>query len=202
MQGDDLLVLATNAFGMGIDKQNIRFVLHAEIPGSMESYYQEIGRAGRDQRHSLCLLLYDESDLATQMEFIQWSNPDADFCQRVYDYLNRDVEKIHAFGQEWLRDQLHFKNRKDFRLETVLQLFDRYGVFEGSLHPLRIQKMYPLPDTLTNPRERQDKLLRDQKKLYALLEYVKYDGNRKAFIHNYFGLPYPDSTPDSILNSH
>ena len=54
-------------------------VLHADLPGSMEAYYQEIGRAGRDGKPSRCELLYDQRDLATQMEFMRWSNPDADF---------------------------------------------------------------------------------------------------------------------------
>ena len=81
-------------------------------------------------------------------------------------------------------------------METVLQLFDRYGVIEGSIHPLHIERLQPMPPALTNSRERQDKLLRDQKKLHALLEYVKYDGDRKAFIHEYFGLPYGSPTAE------
>ena len=190
MNNPNHLVLATNAFGMGIDKEDIRFVLHAEIPGSMESYYQEIGRAGRDGQPAECILLYEEADLATQMEFLRWSNPDAEFCHRVHDLLLHQAEQIAAFGQEWIREQLHFKQRHDFRLETVLSLFDRYGTIEGSLHPLRIERVHPLPAALSDPRRREEKILRDQKKLYALIEYINQRGDRKAFIHEYFGLPY------------
>ncbi len=89
MSGDADVVLATNAFGMGVDKEDIRLVIHAETPGSIEAYYQEIGRAGRDNRPSLCLWLYDQNDLMTQMQFIEWSNPDADFYIRLYNTLTR-----------------------------------------------------------------------------------------------------------------
>ena len=87
LSGKQNLILATNAFGMGIDKSNIRFVIHAEVPSSIESYYQEIGRAGRDGKDSLCMLLYNQEDLYTQMEFIKWANPDADYYHRLFDLL-------------------------------------------------------------------------------------------------------------------
>ena len=182
------MVLATNAFGMGVDKEDIRYVLHADLPGSLESYYQEIGRAGRDGNPSKCLLMYDERDLATQMEFMQWSNPDAEFYQRVFDFLKNDIEQINAFGLEWLRERLHHKQKHDRRLETVLSMMDRWGVIECSNDPLRFTVIGELPENLKDATSLAAKLKRDQTKLLAMLQYVKHEGDRKQFIHEYFGL--------------
>ena len=87
MAGRIPVVVATNAFGMGIDKRDIRNIVHMDMPGTVEAYYQEIGRAGRDGRISRAVLLYKRSDRRIQEFFIDNSHPPADWVHRLYEHL-------------------------------------------------------------------------------------------------------------------
>ena len=198
MRGEQPLVLATNAFGLGIDKEDIRFVLHAELPGSMEAYYQEIGRAGRDGAPSRCTLLYDQRDLTTQMEFIRWSNPGGDYYRQIFFYLNERRDQVQAFGHEWLDKQLHSRGNSDHRLDTALAMLDRYDVVDDSRPPGCFEVIGDLPEELVNDSRLAEKLERDRRKLYALVEYANCKADRKGFIHEYFGLSY--SPPPATMS--
>ena len=89
MAGDLPIVVATNAFGMGIDRPDVRFVLHYAVPGTLEAYYQEAGRAGRDGLPARAILLYSPKDTALHEFFIENDSPSLDELRAVYDYLRR-----------------------------------------------------------------------------------------------------------------
>ena len=132
MRSEREVVLATNAFGMGVDKEDIRFVLHAQMPRTLEAWTQEVGRAGRDGKPSFCEVCYFQEDVAVQQGFIEWANPTLDYLVGVYETLAGWGERIQVKDEEDLKDELLIKSRHDNRLGICLKWLEVLGVTEGS----------------------------------------------------------------------
>jgi ATP-dependent DNA helicase RecQ len=129
MSGRSEIVVATTAFGMGIDKSNVRFVVHYNLPGTLEGYYQEAGRAGRDGLPSQCLLLYTVSDRFIQEFFIESAYPSREAVAQVYDFLRSfDVDPIELTQQE-IKDQLGSQLSAE-GIGACERLLEKAGVLE------------------------------------------------------------------------
>jgi ATP-dependent DNA helicase RecQ len=187
LKGKTKLILATPAFGLGIDKSDIRYVAHYEIPSSIEAYFQEVGRAGRDGLPADAFLLYDEDDLSIQMQFLNWAYPENAFIQKVFDLIKTYPQKCDVEGFDFLREQMVFKNKKDFRVNAAVSILTRWGCLEEVITPFGYKAIkQPTEDDFK--LEDQNVLKREhQKKLLSLVQFVKNDEEcRLKQVYRYF----------------
>ncbi|MCK4562134.1 MAG: C-terminal helicase domain-containing protein, partial [Flavobacteriaceae bacterium] len=124
------IIVATNAFGMGIDKANVRAIIHTHVPNSIENYMQEIGRAGRDGKTSTAYLIYNNSTIFESEEFIKKGLANTEFCKMIYNKLNENYQI--GFGE--LDEKTYTFNLQDFCNKykfPILKTFSALNSFEN-----------------------------------------------------------------------
>lgn len=150
MSGKLNLMVATNAFGMGVDKADIRYVVHFDFPGSIEAWYQEIGRAGRDRKPARCLTLFSEGDRFIQEYFLQGSNPPREVIEDVHQALCTLEGETVELTVEQLSEHVRTTDN-EMAVGTALKVLERFGVvsrgFRGEGRAF-VRLKRPLTDTL------------------------------------------------------
>ncbi|MCP4808152.1 MAG: ATP-dependent DNA helicase RecQ [Proteobacteria bacterium] len=128
------VVVATNAFGMGVDKSDVRVVAHWDVPGTVEAYYQEIGRAGRDGLPSRIVLLYNEQDRRTQEFFIKMGHPPVEHVRAVYSRLLQERTNPAYIRREELGAALPDDAGGDRTASSCIYVLEREG-WVRRIHP-------------------------------------------------------------------
>ncbi len=193
MTGGLDLVVATNAFGMGVDRADVRFVVHWGIPATLEAYYQEAGRGGRDGAPAEALLLYATQDASLREWFIDQHAPAERDLRALHRHLTRQADGgLAAVDQDTVADRV---DQHPVGVRVGMSLLERMGMLErgDDQGPLR---QYAVTEwdadraarVLDTSAKRQKA---KRKALYRMIRYAEADGCRRQILLDHFGDPEP-----------
>ncbi len=186
-----IVMVATSAFGMGIDKPDIRYIVHYQAPGSLEQYVQEAGRAGRDGKRSDCILLFDPDDLRIQEYLQKQGRPTPAQARRVVDALVAWIQEGKTVTPKELALSAQVPATVARSLITQLEELGlveivRRGHYKGAAPPKKVRA--GARDLLSRLETQR---VQDARRLRAIEEYAFSEDCRSRFIRLYFGEPNP-----------
>jgi ATP-dependent DNA helicase RecQ len=203
LSGKVPVVVATNAFGMGIDRADLRTIIHWDLPGSLEAYYQEAGRAGRDGNPAHCEILFNYADVRTQKFFIEGANPPRSLVRATARAVQElCAEGPAALGPKAIADKLGNEDNL-MAVSTALGLLEQAGLLlrtpdpgsPGS-HGSIIKVVDPKADLGGVLKPLLKKAKRDRLRLRNLIRYIDSRSCRHATILRYFGDPAHEKFQD------
>jgi ATP-dependent DNA helicase RecQ len=187
MAGDLQVIVATNAFGMGVDKSDLRFVTHYNLPGSIEAYYQEVGRAGRDGLPSVCTLLFNYVDTRTHEFFIEGSYPPRHTIERIYLFLlGLKLETIYFSARE-ISVNMGIKN--EMAINSALIYLEKAGhIRRGQVgQGISMIDRAPVGELRVDWNDLERREAAERRKLREMVNFAYHEKCLRAFILRYFG---------------